>query len=391
MAATQTAPAAGRLFFIDNLRWICIALVVAMHAAVTYSNFGRWYFMEPAPRDTPTLLFFGLFQSSLQAWFMGFLFFVAEYFVPPALDRKGPGRFLADRAIRLGIPSLFYMLVIHPFVVWVMLPLYRTGHVTGFATRWYRYAFQFRIGHFGFVEGSGPMWFAVALLVFCVAYAAIRRRPAAATPKPGSLPGSGAVAGLILLIAACTFLMRVLQPIGTAILNMQLCFFSQYVILFVLGTLARRNDWLLRLPYRFGMRWFIAALVLGPLMWIGVVVGGGALRGVPMEFFNGGWHWQSAANAIWESFFCVGVCLGLTVLFREKLDRQGRLASFLSANAFSVYVFHTPMLIAVTMALHPLAAPALVKFLLATALAFALTVLASEYVLRRIPLLRRVL
>jgi hypothetical protein len=362
-----------------------------MHAAVTYSNFGRWYFMEPALRSTPTLLFFAFFQSSLQAWFMGLLFFLAGYFVPPAFDRKGPGRFIADRAIRLGIPSLFYMLVIHPFVVSVMLPLYRTGHASGFATRWFHYAFQFRIGHFGFMEGSGPMWFALALLVFCMAYAAIRGQPSAVAPKRVSPPGSCAVAGLILLIAGCTFLMRVLQPIGTAILNMQLCFFSQYVILFVLGILARGQDWLVRIPYPFGMRWFVAALVLGPLMWTGVVVGGGALRGVRMEVFNGGWHWQSAANALWESFFCVGVCLGLTVLFREKLDRQGRLAHFLSANAFSVYVFHPPMLIGVTMVLHQLVAPTLFKFLLAAALAFALTVLASEYVFRRIPLLKRVL
>ena len=95
-----------------------IVLVVAMHAAVTYSNFGSWYIMDPAPKDKLTLLLFGLGQSSLQAWFMGFLFLLAGYFVPPSFDRKGAGKFIADRAYRLGIPSAVYILVVHPFIVY---------------------------------------------------------------------------------------------------------------------------------------------------------------------------------------------------------------------------------------------------------------------------------
>jgi tetrahydromethanopterin S-methyltransferase subunit C len=54
-------------------------------------------------------------------------------------------------------------------------------------------------------------------------------------------------------------------------------------------------------------------------------------------------------------------------------------------------MFHPPVLIAVTLALQGWAAPKPLKFLTATVLGVVLTYLASSLVLRRIPLLRRVL
>jgi hypothetical protein len=36
----QTLAPKARLEFVDNLRWVMIVLVVAMHAAVTYSHLG---------------------------------------------------------------------------------------------------------------------------------------------------------------------------------------------------------------------------------------------------------------------------------------------------------------------------------------------------------------
>ena len=64
---------------------------------------------------------------------MGLLFLFAGYFVAPAFDSKGAARFLRDRAIRLGIPSLFFMLVIHPVTVYWLLrtfddPLFHPFH-----------------------------------------------------------------------------------------------------------------------------------------------------------------------------------------------------------------------------------------------------------------------
>ena len=63
----------------------------------------------------------------------------------------------------------------------------------------------------------------------------------------------------------------------------------------------------------------------------------------------------------------------------------------LSANAFAVYVLHPPVLIATTLAMRGLIAPPLVKFAVATAIAWSLTLLLSAAVCRQIPGLRRIL
>src|SRR5512136_1090988 len=108
----------NRLFFIDNIRWLMIIFVVMTHAAVTYSSLGKWYYMEPTQLDIVPMLIFGIYQSFTQAYSMGLLFLIAGYFVPASFDRKGSGKFLRDRAVRLGIPTLIYMLFINTIIIY---------------------------------------------------------------------------------------------------------------------------------------------------------------------------------------------------------------------------------------------------------------------------------
>jgi len=63
----------------------------------------------------------------------------------------------------------------------------------------------------------------------------------------------------------------------------------------------------------------------------------------------------------------------------------------MSDNGFSVYVFHPLILVLVTLALRWFAWHPLVKFVVAAAIAVPLCFIASSLVLRRIPLLKRVL
>jgi surface polysaccharide O-acyltransferase-like enzyme len=384
--ARLATPVTRRLEFVDNLRWTMIVLVVSMHAAVTYSHLGSWYFMEDPKPEQAVLVVFAAYQMFLQAFFMGLLFLIAGYFVPGAFDRKGIRRFLRERAIRLGIPSVLYMVFIQPLIVYWLLRVFANPSRPSLAKAYLPYLLSGR-----FLGGSGPMWFAVALLLFSLAYGVCRSLyPGVPPARPeAALPSHAQVVGLALVSGLCTFLVRTVQPMGTNILNMQLCFFSQYILLFIVGVVAWRRDWLMRIPYRFGVRWLTLALTVGTLAWLGIVIA--ALSTHTEDRLSGGWTWQSAALCFWESFFCVGVSLGLLVLFREKFSHQGKITRWLSDNAFSVYVFHPPLLIAVTLAMRNLEAPKLAKFLYATVLGVAVTYLASSLVFRRIPLLKRVL
>jgi fucose 4-O-acetylase-like acetyltransferase len=342
--------------------------------------------MEDPKPGTIVMALFATYQVYLQAFFMGLLFLIAGYFVPGSFDRKGICEFVLDRAVRLGLPTLFYMLVIHPVTVYWLLRDFADHSRPALSQAYFPYLSSGR-----FLSGSGPMWFALALFVFSLIYGAIRAT-SSSIPRnepDAPLPGHGTIIGLALMMGLCTFLVRIVQPMGTNILNMQLCYFSQYIFLFIVGIYARRRNWLLRIPYHFGIRWLVASLGAGSVVWAILVFG--LLKTHTEEKLGGGLNWQSAVFSFWESFFCVGVCLGLIVLFREKAIRRGKLTQWLSDNCFSVYLFHAPVLIGVTLALRGLETSKLVKFLVAAILGTAATYLASSQIFRRIPLLRRIL
>ena len=199
----------------------------------------------------------------------------------------------------------------------------------------------------------------------------------------------GRVAAFVLFLAAVTFLVRFVQPIGTAWYNMQLCFFPQYVLLFIFGLWAARSDFLRSVPWSFGWTWLRLALFVGIPYWAILIPLGGALSGNEAAFY-GGMRWQAAAYALWEAFFAVGVCLGLVVVFRERFDSRTRLSGFLSDNAFGVYVFHAPILVTISLALRPLSAPPLLKAAVVAVIAAPSCFLFST-VIRRVPGCRRLL
>src|ERR1019366_8204131 len=96
----------ARLGYIDNLRSTMIVWVVVFHTAITYSHIGSWYYSDPKPADEVSSFVFLTLEVHSQAFFMGLLFLLAGYFVSGAFDRKGIRRFMADRFVRLGVPSL---------------------------------------------------------------------------------------------------------------------------------------------------------------------------------------------------------------------------------------------------------------------------------------------
>lgn len=382
--AGSTDQAGGRLLFIDNLRWLMIVLVVTIHAAVTYSGVGSWYYNDPMKPGPWVMLFFVFFETHLQAFFMGLLFLIAGYFVPSSFDRKGAARFMADRAVRLGVPTLIYALLIHPSMLCVLHAV-ATGHVAWSLRDYGHYLLTLE-----FLGGTGPMWFALALLIFSAVYAVGRVLGMRGHGSSDRLPSNLDVLMLILVMAAGSFLVRLVQPIGTNVMNMQLCFFTQYILLFAVGCAARRRDWLSGIPARFGMRWWLLAVLVGVPSWFAIILLGVRASG-NFDRLAGGMHWQSAAYCTWESLFCVGTCLGLLTWFRQRFNRQGGLAKFLSDNAFAVYVFHAPILVALALAMRGWHGPPFSKFLVLSATGLVASFLAAHLLIRRIPGLKQVM
>ncbi len=404
VAPPDIRPSGTRLLFIDNIRWVMIMLVLSMHAAVTYGGHGSWYVKEPAHLGLAQDLTILTYQLFLQSFFMGFLFFIAGYFVPAAYDKKGAARFLRDRAYRLGLPSLLFMLVIQPLTVYYVADLYDKDQ--SFLSAYKGYILHGRV-----LSGSGPLWFCVALLFFCLVYAGWRvfasdrprlsallgsraavpgdLRTSASPIRPTPFPRGIIIAGLIGLITLSTFLVRIPWPMGTSFYNMQFCYFSQYIAFFIAGTLAYRHSWLSTLTKKTSKRWGFIGLFGGLAIWCTLI----AMNISAKSFhpFEGGWHWQSFGMCAIDALAGTGISIGLLGLFREKFNRQGRWAVFFSASAFAVYVFHTPILITITRLLTNLHWLPLLKFGLATVLCIIATYVLCAFVFRRLPLVKNIL
>jgi len=359
-----------------------IVWVVVFHTAITYSHIGSWYYSDPKPADKVSSIVFLTFEVHSQAFFMGILFLLAGYFVPGAFDRKGFRRFMTDRFVRLGLPSLLYIFIVQPFLLHYLL-----GAGKGSLVNYY-HAF---LASGDWLTGGGPMWFAIALLIFCLVYGLFR----VIVPAKGkcSAHSTPSLAGLMctgLVIAVLAFLIRTVEPMGKGFLYFQPAFFAQYIVLFALGIVAYRNDWFVHLSRRLGYRLLLGAAVFSPIVWFMLLVlGGGLQQGIGV--YVGGWRWQSAGYALWESLFCMAICAGFLVVYREHFNGQGRISKLMSDNSFGIYFFHPPMVVAVTQMLGWLPLPPLMKWLVVAPVALLATLAVVHLILRHTPLLRRII
>lgn len=403
----------GRLSHIDDVKSLVIFLVVMIHSSVTYSGLGSWYVIENKSDSIGTLpmALFGLFNSFNQAWFMGIMFFFGGYFAADGLARKGARFFARDRLLRLGIPLAGYVFVINPAMMYFIAYARELQAKATF--------FQFYFGYVAkgyFASGTGPLWFAETLLLFCLVYAAVSKIGGGAKLRGKSDLGEGAMfngnaarkdkpstGALLLLIAAmalAAFLVRIPLPIGTDVLNLQICFFPSYIVLFVLGLRGFRGGWFAALTSGKNVKWFVLSVCAGIPVWGAIMVTGGALSGDLSKTF-GGAHWQSAAYALWESFVAIGMSVGLTALFANRRAHRSRTADgstpespgevsrFFSRNSFSVYVFHPIFLISLTKIFSFWALPPLAKAPVIGIFAYSLSMLFAEFVVRKIPSVKK--
>ncbi|NTU62777.1 MAG: acyltransferase [Chloroflexi bacterium] len=376
--------AAVRLLFVDNMRVFLTILVLLHHTMIIYAGSGSFLYTE-GRQDTITSVLGNWFCSVNQAYFMSLFLLISAYFVPGSYDRKGAGHFVKDRLIRLGIPLIIYSWIISP-LTWAVINYVTQGQVLP----WWRYL----PGAGGTLIGDGPLWFVEVLLIFSLVYAAWRRffRPKPPVPPvetDSRFPGNAAIVLFALLTGVGAFLVRLVFPVdwNFSLLNLQLPFFVLYIALFIVGLVAYRRNWLLGLPDAKGKLWLGISIAL-ILLFVPMALIGGAMEND--QPFKGGPYWQAMAYAQWEAFMCMGMCIGLIYLFRRYLNRQGRLAKFLSPNAYIAYIIHAQVITATALLLRNVDLYPLLKFGLVALIGVSLSFVVGNLI-RKLPYTDRVL
>ncbi len=384
-AVEVRAKAISRILFVDNLRLFLTALVVIHHVMCIYSGSGSWYYQE-GRQDFATSALGTWMLAVDQAFFMGLFMFVAAYFVPGAVDRKGIGRFVKDRLIRLGIPMVIYCWMVRP--IWIYIDQVTRQGMSMTFTTWYSLYFTRFFG----VVGSGPLWFVEALLLFSIGYAIWRLATRSRQGRPNieiPFPRNTTLVLSALLLGIVTIVVRLWSPVDRWFepLNFDFSHFPQYIILFVAGLIAYRNNWLANLPDQTGRQWLKASILLALFFWPMALLGGATENVTP---FKGGLHWQAAVYAIWEAYICLGLSISLIYLFRKYANRQSKISTELSRSAYAVYILHEPVITFMALAAAGLMIYPLAKFALATLVAIPLC-FALAGLVRRLPYIEKVL
>jgi peptidoglycan/LPS O-acetylase OafA/YrhL len=377
--STQIAPA--RDLYIDRLRSVMTALVILHHTAITYGAVGGWFYNELHPSGSTSSLLLTLFCATQQAYFMGFFFLLAGYFTPASLERKGYARFVGDRFLRLGLPLLAFGLVLGPFTAAIVNAAEGRGFWSTIAWLW---------NHKQFI--NGPLWFAQALLIFSLGYCAWRAMLGPSINNAGRSPKPVPTFRWWLLCAvgvgAVALAIRQFVPSGVNIIGLQLGYFSSYTFLFALGIAAWKYDWLRQLQWKNVRPWIIALVIAWPTLPIGIAYAN-RIYGPGKATFGGGFTWPAILYAFWEPFVAWGMIAAWLLFARARMNQPSQFWSWLNRRAYAAYIIHPPVLVGVSLLLHPWVAPALLKFCVTGILACVATWLVADPFVR-IPGVRRI-
>ncbi|MFZ3589161.1 acyltransferase family protein [Bacillus sp. DJP31] len=309
---------------------------------------------------------------------MGFFFLLSGYFTPGSYDRKGWKLFLTDRLIRLGIPLLLYVFILGPVITYsahfrVSMTLldYYMSEVINLKT-----------------VHMGPLWFVQTLLYFSVFYVFYRKIRGGTIQKRWEFPSQTIFLLTAMLLGIVAFLIRLIWPVGEGILGLQFGYFPSYILLFILGTLAYRQQWLESISSKLVKSWIFISLVSIPILPIGLILTG-ALEG--NISFEGGVSVQALLYALWEPFVAFGIILWLLYHFQLKVNQPPtRFKTMLSSSAYTVFIIHPVIIVSLSILFTSFVMHPFIKFLfvgsIGTVLCFVIAIL-----IVKIPYVKRVL
>ena len=337
-----------RLYYLDNLKVCLTVLVIMHHAGQAYGHGGDWAYTPSNPAEYMPWIWH--FFSTNAAFFMGLYFFISGYFVPRSFDKQGSKQFVHKKLLRLGVPLLFMGSII--------------SILSG----------KPEIGH---------MWFVESLLVFCLIYALIRQWVRPINEACNSKPTIIGLLVVALLMGVGSYFIRQVSPqdhwiwpFGIIPLPIEPAHYLQYIMMFVLGILAYRFQWLDKMSNSVGL----TALLIG----IALAIGNYLRDGGPWDAFV--WQWFG----FYESLMCVFISFGLIWLFRESVSTTSRLWQWCAAQSYGAYVFHLLLMIVLQNAMDSIWMGAFGKFMfigvVTTVLSFLLT-----WMVKRIPGFKKVL
>ena len=383
--------ASGRRQYLDNVKVLMIAAIIAVHAVLSYAGMlDVWWYTEVREVSlsdaTQGLLF--LLVGPFALFMIPLLFLVAGLLSAPSVDRKGPGPYAKERLLRLGVPFVVYVVVLQPLVV------YALERPLGVAKRSF---FHELLGSPPQID-MGPLWFVGVLLIYSLVYSgwiALRRR--GAVPGPSERAGRRVTVVQLLVMAAVvaptTFLIRLVYRVGDESLVGGFNFWEwpACITAFSLGVIGYRAGWFEGVPEHLARQCRRVCLVTVALFV--AFMGAAAVAGAVDEVvWRGGSNWVALGFNVFESVLTVLGPVWLLSLAQRRLDRGLRwIGPKVQRSAFGAFVVQVAVLTGLAVTLRPLPLPAEAKAVLLAGGGVVASFALAWLLLSRVPVLRRFL
>jgi surface polysaccharide O-acyltransferase-like enzyme len=271
---------------------------------------------------------------------MGFFFFLSALFIGSSLERKGTKQFFIDRLKRLGLPLVFYSLILSPFISF-LVERFGKGYDISIG--------QYISGYHHWID-FGVLWFVAALLLFTFIYVLINRLFHLLSKGSKPVPSNKKIFWFAVVLGILSYLVRIFFPVGWVLepVGFQLAHFSQYIAMFVVGLAAARNQWLESVNIKKAKPFarLAAAFILIGFPMIYVVK---QITASPIEAFLGGGTYQSLLSSLWEQITGISIMVALLGYGKELWNRQTAILKNMTRSAYAVYIFHPLVLVSLAL------------------------------------------
>ncbi len=362
--------AEGRMYFLDNLKWFIVWLMVVFHGAMCYMAYAPdwWYVVDTAqPVFSATA-----FICWADIFIMPVMFFVSGYFGIMSLSRYSMRLFWQKKLVRILLPWVFGSLMIAPFVTYIILASRHSpmGFYEFYTTLFWGPLYQ-----------QAQYWYLGALTVlYLLLTGTVFLKPSLRTRVAGR-PSSGFFLTMLLVSVGSVgaissfmhpdtwrffFYVLVLQPVRIPL----------YIFVFFAGALAWRQGWFLEGGYvPSAGRWGIAFGVTGMLyLW---------------QKFSLPYYGMAPEVPVWVNALCMGGFVVSSLFFflgfcHGFLNRTNAVLSALSSTSYGVYYLHMPILFCTAWAFVGLELNVYLKYVCVCSLSLSACFLLSRYGLSHI-------
>jgi fucose 4-O-acetylase-like acetyltransferase len=355
---------------VDTLRVVLISGVIVVHTATAYvTDFAGYYYDDERVTSSVVSIAFALPALMGGIFGLGPLFVVAGWFSVRSLARRGHAGFVGSRLLRLGVPLVFFLLVVNPLADYL-------GNLWDEDKTF--------LGYLSVTEFS-IMWFVVALLVCSLAYASLRSiRPLTGLrPRPG---GRSLVVAASVIGVGSLAVWQFTTLLDTHLLNVRVSAWTQAAVLFALGVMAAEAGWDGRLS-RHTERRLGRVTVVGVGLTLVLVSYTGASDQLDMAL--GGFNWASVSFASLYGVVSIAFTLWCLAWLRRRWPTHGQLMTKAGRGSYATYLLHPVVLVSVMLAFRVVPLAAELKFVIVSVLAVPVCFVVG-YAVTRLPGVGRV-